>query len=298
MELRHIRYFLAIAETRNFTRAAAQLGMGQPPLSLQIKDLEEEIGTRLFHRIPRGVELTEAGMAFFEAVRTLPDQAQMAIQVARKAGKGESGVLRLGITGTAAFNPIISESIRQFQYNYPQVVLSLEECYSSALVSGLEEGRLDAAIIRPTRILTDNLEVHDISTEELIVALPKGHKLATREQPILLTELRHEPMIMTPRALALSLYESIVTACREAGFEPVIGQSAQQIVSTLLLVSADMGVSLVPKSVGLMAGRGVVFRPLAAPVPKVSLSIAYRKNSTLQTMQNFTAILQQVALQY
>lgn len=149
MELRHIRYFLAVAEEGNFTRAAARVGIGQPPLSLQIKDLEREIGVQLFHRVPHGAELTEAGRAFLEVARQIPVTASDAVRAAQRAARGETGQLTLGFTGTAALNPIVPASIRAFRRRFPDVEMNLEEANSVALVSGLVDGRLDVAILRP-----------------------------------------------------------------------------------------------------------------------------------------------------
>ena len=115
MELRHIRYFLAVAEERNFTRAAARVGIGQPPLSQQIKDLESEVGTNLFQRLPQGAELTEAGRAFLEIVKGFPAQAERAVRAAQRAARGESGTLRVGFTGSAVFNPVVAGAVRKFR---------------------------------------------------------------------------------------------------------------------------------------------------------------------------------------
>src|SRR5215475_5548696 len=127
MELRHIRYFLAVAEQRNFTRAAARIGIGQPPLSLQIKDLEKEVGTALFRRIAHGAELTEAGKAFLAGVKEVPSTTEKATMAARRAARGETGALRVGFTATATFNPIVPSTIRSFRRAYPDIHLTLEE---------------------------------------------------------------------------------------------------------------------------------------------------------------------------
>lgn len=151
MELRHIRYFLAVAEERNFTRAAGRVGIAQPALSRQIKDLEAEIGATLFHRIPQGAALTEAGNAFLASVRTLPAQAAGAIHAARRAARGEIGALRVGFTGSAAFNPIVAAAVRSFRRTYPAVDLTLEEANTTRLATGLREGTFDAVFLRPGR---------------------------------------------------------------------------------------------------------------------------------------------------
>src|SRR5258708_27321484 len=149
MELRHIRYFLAVAEERNFTRAAARVGIGQPPLSQQIRDLESEVGAQLFRRIPQGAELTEAGKAFLENVQVIPQQAERATRAARRAERGEIGSLRGGFTGAAPFNPIVTAANRSVQRNHPDVAPSLEEAKTARLVARPRENMLDAGFLGP-----------------------------------------------------------------------------------------------------------------------------------------------------
>src|ERR1700752_1218743 len=165
MELRHIRYFLAVAEEGNFTRAAARVGIGQPPLSLQIKDLEAEVGVQLFHRVPHGAELTEAGQAFFAKVKSIPGCATDAIEAAQSAARGEVGRLTLGFPGTAALNPIVPASIRSFRRGFPKVELRLEEANSETLAAGLIDGHLDVAILRPGPSHAGELHVQPLTDE-------------------------------------------------------------------------------------------------------------------------------------
>lgn len=275
MELRHIRYFLAVAEEGNFTRAAARLGIGQPPLSLQIRDLEAEVGARLFHRLPHGAELTEAGLAFRDGVAGLPGQALAAAQAARRAAAGETGRLALGFTGTAALNPLVPAAIRAFRRRYPEVELRLEEANSVALVEGLLAGRLDVAVLRPSHDDPDSLRVLPLAEEDLVAALPAAHPAARGEGGLDLGDLRQDALILTPRAVGISLHDAALEACRAAGFEPRLGQPAPQIASILSLVAAELGVSLVPASMRPFGVGGVLFRDLLPPVPRVGLAVAH-----------------------
>lgn len=295
MELRHIRYFLAVAEERNFTRAAARLGIGQPPLSLQIRDLEAEVGTALFHRVPHGAELTEAGAAFLAAVAAIPGQAAGAVKLAQRAARGETGRLSLGFTGTAALNPLIPEAIRAFRRAYPEVVLTLTEANSVALVEGLLEGRLQVAILRPAATDPAELAVHNLADEPLVAALPATHAAAALPGPIDLAQLAADPLILTPRAIGTSLHDVAVGACRVAGFEPALGQPAPQIASILSLVSAELGVSLVPVSMCQLGMRGVVYRRLRDPEPTVGLAVAYPRHRPPQPVLNFDRVIRQAA---
>lgn len=294
MELRHIRYFLAVAEEKNVTRAAANLGINQPPLSQQIKDLEREIGAALFYRLPQGVELTEAGLVFYEAVKDLPNTAQRALQKSQRAAKGYSGSLHLGFTGTAALNPKIPAAIKAFKQAYPDVKLIIKEATALKLTEWLLDETLDVAIIRPSNCDDDSLYIRQVAEEELIAVLPSDHLLATttiEAQPLRLSELANSPFIMTARADAISLHDAVLENCRRAGFEPLLGPPAPQIASILSLVAANLGVSLLPASMRQLSIAGVTFRPIAAPTPKVSLAVAYRHRHPSPTTLNFASLL-------
>jgi DNA-binding transcriptional LysR family regulator len=290
MELRHIRYFLAVAEEGSFTRAAARLGIGQPPLSLQIRDLEKEVGVALFKRVPHGAELTDAGSAFRESVAPLPARAAEAAASARRAAAGHTGQLSLGFTGTAALNPAIPAAIRSFRRAYPDVELRIEEANSIALVNALMNKRLDVAFIRPSGEDPSDLMIQSLLDELLVAALPASHPHAHGRGTLALSALRDDSFILTPREVAVSLHDSVLDACRNAGFTPRMGQPAPQIVSILSLVSAELGVSLIPTSVRQLAVTGVVYRKLQAPGSSVQLAVAHRREQTNSAALNFVAI--------
>ncbi|QSX34562.1 LysR family transcriptional regulator [Shewanella avicenniae] len=296
MELRHIRYFLAVAEEQNFTRAANRLHIAQPPLSQQIKALEQEIGTELFFRTPHGAELTDAGKALYREVSGLPLQIQQAKETALKAAKGETGKLRLGVTGTAALHPAIPAVIRQYRRRYPEVELTIEEANSLALAEGLETDRLDAAILRPSDPDPNQLTVQHFLEEQLVIALPSSHPLARHSEAIDTRLLRYEPFIMTPRTLAVSLHDAVVHVCQEAGFEPVVGQPAPQIASILSMVSAELGISLLPESMQQLAVKGVVYRPIQKTAIKVELAVAHCAKHPSKPALNFAAVVNQQRL--
>ena len=167
MELRHLRYFLAVAEELNFRRAAEKLGMAQPPLSSQIHDLENEVGVLLFRRVPKGAELTEAGVAFLSAVPAIFDKVEHAVKVARKGGQGKVGQLRVGYTGSASFNQIVPRSLLAFRRSYPEVELTLEEANSPLLLDQLNRQRLDAVFIRPGKELPPGFAVMPLAEEPI-----------------------------------------------------------------------------------------------------------------------------------
>ncbi|PZQ45610.1 MAG: transcriptional regulator [Rhodovulum sulfidophilum] len=294
MELRHIRYFLAVAEEGNFTRAAQRLGIGQPPLSTQIRDLEREVGAALFHRVPHGAELTEAGTAFLAEVRGLPNRARGAIEAARRAARGETGTLALGFTGTAALNPVVSASIRAFRRSFPEVVIRVEEASSIELNTRLIERGIDVAILRPSPSDPGEMRVHELLSEPLILALPAAHPAAA-EETVALARLCHEPMILTPRSVGVGLHDAAVSACHAAGFTPVLGQAAPYIASILSLVASELGVSLVPSGLREVRVEGVAYRDIRPPVPRVSLALAYRSRNPPRLALNLAALARAVA---
>lgn len=290
MELRHLRYFVAVAEELNFTRAAARLGIGQPPLSQQIRDLETELGTLLFHRVPHGAELTEAGREFLEEARGVLGGAERAKEVARRAHRGEIGRLALGFTGSAAFNPRVSATIRNFRRSWPTVLLSLEEMNTFRLLERLMRGDLDAAFIRPGAQDPEGVRLRRLPPEPMLIALPASHALAA-EVALPLTALANDPFVMFPRGAGLSLYDQIVDSCRSSGFEPVIGQSAPQISSVVNLVAADLGVSIVPQSIAQIALEGVVYRPILGLAPTASLALATSRGGRSPLIRNLLSLL-------
>ena len=288
MELRHIRYFLAVADERHFTRAAARLGIGQPPLSLQIKDLEREVGAALFHRVAHGAELTEAGKAFLDGVREMPLLAERATMAARRAARGETGSLRVGFTASAAFNVVVPSAIRAFRRAYPEIYLTLEEANTARLVTGLREGTLDAVFLRPGTPGSEELQLRRLSEEPMVVAVPKRHPAAAREE-IDLAILKDDPFLLFPREIGPTLYDTVVGACRKAGFEPAIGQIAPQIASIVNLVAAELGVSIVPASMMQVRVTGVAYRPIAGQSPTTKLALAFRRGETSPVVRNFIA---------
>jgi DNA-binding transcriptional LysR family regulator len=285
MELRHIRYFLAVAEERNFTRAAARVGIGQPPLSQQIRDLEAEVGAPLFHRIPQGVELTEAGRAFLESVQVIPTQAERAIHAAQRAARGEIGSIRVGFSGSAPFNPVVTSTIRAFRRAYPNVHLSLEELKTARLVTGVRDGELDAIFIRYGDSGED-LHVRRLSEEPMLVVLPAGHPVANATK-VDLGRLKNDALILTPPGA--TFFDTVIKACHDAGFEPLLGQSAPQISSVVTLVAAELGFSLVPESMRQLQVKGVVYRELKGRASVVHLALAYRRGETSKIVRNFIA---------
>lgn len=277
MELRHLRYFLAVAEERHFTRAAERLGIGQPPLSQQIQALEREIGTPLFLRLPRGVELTDAGRSFLQDAQAVVRDAQRAIERARRVARGELGRIRVGMINSAPFHPFIPHVIREYRKRFPNVALTLQENSTPMLAQALLQDQVDIAFVRP--LLGDNsgLQTRHLFDEDVVVALPSGHPLARRKRlPLLALSL--EPFVLFPRNVGSGLYDDIIAVCREVGFSPRIVQETQQVTSIVNLVAAGLGVSLVPASMQQVHTDGVTYRPISGTRPKARMSLIHRED--------------------
>lgn len=298
MELRHLRYFVAVAEEKHMTRAARRLGIQQPPLSLQIRALEKELQVQLFRRKPRGVELTDAGLSFLDSARVVLDQVERAVATTRRTARGEQGRLVVGFTSSAPFHPFVPRIFRAFRETSPLVSLELEESGSSELVQQLHSEEIDAAFIRSPVADLVGLTVRPLTEEPMLVALPTGHRLATaprsgRGSVLRLSALAEETFILYKRPGAPGLYDSIIAACRSAGFSPRVGQEAPRIISTLNLVAAGLGVSIVPSSLRRLQMDGVVYRKLSG-TPKLTapLILAYRRGECSAALQRFIDLVQ------
>lgn len=290
MELRHLRYFLAVAEEGNFTRAAARLGIGQPPLSQQIRDLENEIGVALFHRVPHGAELTAAGAAFLDEAKAAIAASEKARLNAQRAARGQTGRLALGFTASSAFNPAVSGTIRQFRANWPDVRLSLIEMNTNLLMEKLVRGELDAAFVRPGLEDPANVRMMRLADEPMFIALPSQHPLAAYDS-LPLSALAEEPFVLFPRMVGLSLYNDIVAACRDAGFEMTVTQEAPQMPSVVNLVAANLGVSIVPAAITQIRLDGVTYHPIEGAPLMARLALASMKSLRSPVADNLMRVL-------
>jgi DNA-binding transcriptional LysR family regulator len=271
MELRQLRYFVAVAETLHFGRAAARLHMSQPPLSRQIKSFEAELGTALFVRTSRGVRLSAAGNALLVDARRLLREADAISTGAHALGRGKVGSVRLGFISTAAYN-VLPRVLPEFHRRRPGVRLHLQEATSDAQAAMLREGDLDAALVVPP-LSEVGCAYRRLLREPLIAALPARRRWPRR---VPLATLASEPFILFPRKAGVGLYDLIVGFCRDAGFTPRIEQEAIQMPTIVSLVAAGMGVALVPASLRDMRRTGVTYRPLAEAGPLMEVGLAWR----------------------
>jgi DNA-binding transcriptional LysR family regulator len=297
MELRHLRYFIAVAEEGHVTRAAERLGIQQPPLSQQIRALETELEVQLFRRKPRGVELTQAGDALLGEARAILDRVEHAAAAARRTGRGEAGRIGLGFTSSASFHPFVPRIIREFREASPLLALSLEEAGTGELVDGLLAERIDAAFVRSPIGAAAALAVHSVLKEEMVAALPAGHSLAGAARTRLpLAALEPETFILYRRPLGPGLYDAIIAACQRAGYSPRIGQEAPRMLATLSLVAAGLGVTLIPASMQRLGIEGVAYRPLARNAGLIApLNLACRRGESAPAVRRFIALVRQTA---
>ena len=264
MDLRRIRYFIVLSEELHFGRAAQRLNIAQPPLSQQIRVLEEELGARLFERSNRRVELTAAGKALLPEARALVAQAERTGEVARRAQLGELGELRVGFTGSAAFGSVIPKLIFEFRCRLPEVHLRLEELTTQQQLTAMVERRLEVAFVRGMTPpdLPSWLQVTRLFEDALVVVLPAQHPLAARESALSIEALKDEGFVMYPRESGTGVYDQIIALCQQAGFAPRLAQEARESPTIVGLVAAGLGVAIVPASLRNINVDGVAYRPL------------------------------------
>ncbi|MDG3914596.1 LysR substrate-binding domain-containing protein [Pseudomonas aeruginosa] len=278
MELRHLRYFIAVAEELHFGRAAERLGISQPPLSQQIQALEEEIGARLFERTNRRVELTDAGRLFLDESRQVLAQVDKAVLLARRAHLGELGELKIGFTSSAPFTSTIPSSIHAFRKAYPDVHLDLQEMSSRQVLKALLEESLQVGVIRPLA-LPDAVHWVELFREPLVAVLRADHPLtAGSEDGLAIAALAEEPFVFFPRSYGTGLYDQVIALTRQAGFSPRIAQEASEAMTIIGLVSAGLGVSILPASFRRTRVDGVVYRTLSDPEATTAVWLVRRQN--------------------
>ncbi|AIS15392.1 LysR family transcriptional regulator [Pseudomonas chlororaphis subsp. aurantiaca] len=291
MELRHLRYFIAVAEELHFGRAAQVLGISQPPLSQQIQVLEQEVGARLFERTNRRVELSEAGRLFLDEARQVLAQVDKAADVARRAQRGELGELKIGFTSSAPFNSSIPHAIFAFRQRFPDVHLKLREMSSTQVAEALQDETIQVGIMRPLP-LPDSLSVVELLREPLVAVLGSKHPLvAGSEAGLALSALAHEPFVFFPRSYGSGLYAQLLTLARDVGFTPHFAQEAGEAMTIIGLVAAGLGVSVLPASYQRMRIDGVVYRPLLDPEAVSAVWLAQRTDQRSPMAKAFVELL-------
>ncbi|WP_034918260.1 LysR family transcriptional regulator [Erwinia sp. 9145] len=290
MELRHLRYFVAVAETHNFTRAAEMLGISQPPLSQQILRLEREIGLPLLKRLTRSVELTQAGEAFYQDACQILELSGHALEKAKGIARGVIGKLSLGFASSVTFHASVYRLLRDFQARYPQMAMDTREQNMAALMHDLHEGVLDAAFIRLPCESSNACNLKVIASEKMVAVLPPGHALAGKSS-VSLEQLRNETLILFPQEVSPSLYELIVSACLRAGFQPHAGQQAPQIAPAIGMVANGFGFTIVPESLNCIRHPGVTFHRINDVTLHSDIALAWRRLDRSPAVLHLVALL-------
>ena len=287
MELRHLRYLVAVAEELHFGRAAIRLNISQPPLSQQIRQLEEELGVQLFERTKREVRLTEAGRRLVGEAHQVLGRVDHFSQVAAQAGGGEIGHLSVGVTG--GVNPILVETLRLLGRKYPGVRIELQYMTTGTQVEALREGRIDIGFLT-LPVQEPTLALERIKSEPLWLALPTAHPL-TRLRRVPLSALAGERIILFPRRATPGLHDTITGMCREAGFTLNVVHEVDSIVGGLTLVSADLGIAFTTPSVHRL-WPDIAFRPVQSSV-SIELAVAYKRESPSPVIETFLRAVRQ-----
>jgi DNA-binding transcriptional LysR family regulator len=292
MELRHLKYFVAVAEELNFSRAAERLKISQPPLSQQIHQLENELGVQLFFRTKRQVELTDAGKAFLESTYKILSNIEKACETARHSQKGEFGKIAIGFTGTATFD-ILPNLMQSYRTRYPFVDLTVCQINTTNQVQSLLKSEIDIGILC-SPVTSPDLEFAVIRKEPFIVALPENHPLASKTDLLEVQELSSELFIMTPRKAGQIYYDMVIGVCYNAGFSPIITQEVHELHTALSLVSACMGIALVPCSIQNFRINGIVYRQLKNSTSTLKTALVWRKDETAPIVHNFLNLAKEI----
>jgi DNA-binding transcriptional LysR family regulator len=297
IELRQLRYFVTVAEEMHFGRAAQRLHMTQPPLSQTIQALEAALGTPLFARTSRSVTLTPAGMALLPHARRLLQEAAALPDLARRAAAGESGRLALAFVSTADYS-VLPHFLHEFRAAFPQVQFELREATTDRQLEELSQGTIDVGLLIPP--LPDRMKAEldyaPVLSEPLMLAAPQGLAALDEAGPVPLSMLADMPLVIFPRRIAPAFHDAILDCYRRAGITPHIGQEAIQMQTIVGLVSAGMGIALVPKSVSNLKRPGVEYRPLAGQTALIETGLAWRRDNGSPVLRAFLELLRKKSL--
>lgn len=291
MELRHLRYFTAVAEERHFGQAAERLGIAQPPLSKQLQDLERELGYPLFDRSHRPIALTAAGETLLEHARGILEAVEVGVREARRAGAGHSGTISIGYPPSLAYSGL-TQVLRAFREGSPDVAIQLLELAPAEQITALKGGDLDVGFVR-TPLHEPQLSSETVRREKLVLALPFDHRLAVRER-VALAAVAREPFVFFPRSRGPGFFDFVMGFCRDSGFTPQIVQVAPQM-DVLALVGAGFGVSILPESVRELRRVDIVLRPITGS-PITELRLVWRSGDTSPAVARFIETVRRVGV--
>ena len=292
MELRHLRYFVLLAEELHFARAADRLGISQPPLSQQIRALEEELGVRLFDRTSRRVALTPAGTLFLPAAQRTLDEAQRAIEVAHRAARGDLGDLRVGFNASAPFVPRVATAIHDYRQRYPDVRLSLTEFGGPAPVDAIAAGTLDVGFVRASRppVLPAALIATLLLEERLFIGMRPDHRLA-RGDGVRLVQMGGEPMVVYANERSGGSTDEFFRLMRQASMEPVVAQKVHEVSTLLGLAAAGVGMVVIAESLRAIQSAGLIYQPILDEGAVSSMWLVRRRDGVTAPCANFLSLM-------
>lgn len=286
MELRHLRYFVAVAETENVTRAAAKLHVAQPAVSRQIRDLEEELGVTLLERTAKAVRLTDAGRAFLAEARAVLARAGQAVAAVRAVAGGLRGELRVGYAPSLTVQ-ILPWALRSFHAAFPDVRVALHDLSTGEMLAGLREGTLDLALmIRPQRDQLRGLRFHELARYPMCVAVAPAHRLA-RQRSLTLAKVAAEPLIAYTRGAYPEYHDGLHRLFRSAGRTPAIAEEHESVTSLIAAVEAGRGIALVPSVLGCLSGPRLKIVPLAPGTPPIAVGAVCRERAVSVAVEKF-----------
>jgi DNA-binding transcriptional LysR family regulator len=296
MELRHLRYFVTVADELHFGRAAERLGIQQPPLSLQIQALERELGARLLDRGSRKVTLTPIGALFLAEARATLAQAERAVAVVRRAAVGEIGEIRLGYTASSPFTVVMPQVIYAFRQRFPEVQLKLVGMTTRQQLAALAAGKLDLAFVRsPFAPFPAEIAAITVITDRLMLVCRAEHPLAAL--PVVpVPALADQPFVMFERDAGTGIWDQIVAICADHGFGPTVAQEAREAPTLIGLVAAGLGITILPDSLRRIQVEGVVYRPLDTPQAASTILLAYRRDERAGAVRAFVKLVEEIVV--
>jgi DNA-binding transcriptional LysR family regulator len=292
MEIRHLRYFITVAEELNFSRAAEKLCIAQPPLSQQIRALEQELDVQLFDRQKRPIQLTPAGQVFLDEAYRILSQLEQAVRTTKRIGSGEKGRLSIGFTSSIA-NSVLPDILRNFCGRFPEIELVWRELSTFEQIQSLRDRQIDVGFFHLTHAIAeyDDLDFRIIIEEPLIIVLPEKHSLATHSK-IDLKDLKNEVFVLPSRQFASGLSEQVYDLFYQANITPNVIQEATFMLTVLGLVAGGIGVSLLPANAQNLQRKGVVYKEIAEPVSVVKMAVFWRRSQLSPVLSNFLEITQ------
>ncbi|MBC5764978.1 LysR family transcriptional regulator [Ramlibacter albus] len=295
MDLRQLRYFVAVAEEGHITRAAARLGIQQPPLSQQVRALETDLGAQLFRRHPKGVALTTAGEALLADAKRLLQDTDAVVARIRAIGAGRAGVLKIGFTSSAAAHAFTPRVLSECRRTYPDIDLQIAEDHAAGLTTAVLDGKVQCAFLRVPVSRPPGLSFVTLLREPVLVAVPKGHAMAKRKS-LSLTDLREQPLILVRQTGAPGLYANLIALCQEKGFEPEVAHEVARMGTALNFVAAGAGLAIIPASMQGMHPAAIEYRELRGTKSlDAPLTLVYRESECTGALKSFVQLARAAA---